>query len=384
MHDKNNSNSVLKALRKITINLLVLISFGLLLWSIVKAFSHQWTPFIGFSIVVALLVSFILSCTLFNKIRFRRPSMKLTVLSLVGLLVIAAFSGLEPLNTYKTNVFGKMAAFLPSENKTLNIPSTPYFADIIGKVTIISNSVMKDGKTLPSPSDGGQFWVVQIQVRNKGYEKPIKFNESWSVSMNSSLFGNENIGGVMPWIGGSNITVSQGQEGEVTLLLYTHPGMRKSDTGGIFFDVVPNVSSCRLRFIGQNSSGSQIDSFGIMSFSGSKVGVYNWDTKTVVDNSFKTPTFVNGSVTDIPFGTYVANTMLGDASLTLNRDGTYATTGGIEGKDVGTYFVGASSITFRSANPSLGSYTQVYSYSNQFNCLYLGPSQSVMIPYYRR
>lgn len=272
-----------------------------------------------------------------------------------------------------------------SSNAVLTPPSSQYLADIVGRVTLISYSVIKGGKSLPTPVPGSQFWVVQIFVKDKGYQTPIRFGPAgvpWSIQIPNSQIGPEEIGDVPDWIGGSSATISQGQTGEVTLLFIVHPGERQSSSGGIFFDVTPTPNSCRLRYIGDNGT-MQVDSYGSLESTGKVVGVYNWDSQTIVQAATPSPSSTQPT-SPIPFGTYEATTAFGSASITLNADGTYAMTGGLAGKDVGTYTISSSQITLRSANPSVGTYTQAYSYSAQFKCLYLGPNSSTMIPYYRK
>jgi hypothetical protein len=277
-------------------------------------------------------------------------------------------------------------------SRPLTPPSSEYMADIVGRVTVISSSIVKAGKTLPTPVPGSQFWVVQLFVRNKGYQTPIRFGPTgvpWSIQTTSGLLGApvEEIGSVPEWIGGSSVTILQGQEGQVTLLFIVSPAARQSSSGGVFFDVTPTPSNCKLRYIGTITQGSgnlQVDSFGSLVSTGTVVGVYDWDSQRIVQAAAPASPSPTRSVSPIPFGTYVATTAFGTSSVILNSDGTYAVTGGLMGKDVGTYILSSNQITFRSANPSVGSYTQSYTYSDQFKCLYMGSSSTAMIPYYRQ
>jgi hypothetical protein len=156
-------------------------------------------------------------------------------------------------------------------------------ADIIGRVNIISYDVLKEGKSLPTPTEGDQFWVVQLFVRNKGYQNPISFGPKgvlWYIQTTSSQLGYEDVGLIPDWIGGSNVTIPKGQEGQVTLLFIVRPASRVSSSGGVFFDVTPTPKTCRLRYIGMVPQGSgylQTDSFGSLVSSGISVGVYDWD-----------------------------------------------------------------------------------------------------------
>lgn len=114
----------LKILGKLGLNLLVLTTLGLLIWSSIKAFSHQWTPAIGGTVVIATLTLFILMSTQLSKWKYRKPSMKLTVFGLTMLFLVAAFSGVEPIASYKDMVLNKVSTTIQSTNSVPQPPTT--------------------------------------------------------------------------------------------------------------------------------------------------------------------------------------------------------------------------------------------------------------------
>lgn len=161
---------------KFIINLLFVALLILFVWSCVKAFSHEWSPYVGFAVVVVILVSFLLSCILFNKFKLLSPSLKLTVMSLFVLFMIAAYSGIEPINTYKNRMFRTIglgqtflvnsygiktsvsAANMPWDKKELDISKTENIllaAQLISKAGDLKpNAQAVNGKDLyDNPTD---------------------------------------------------------------------------------------------------------------------------------------------------------------------------------------------------------------------------------------
>ncbi|MBN1644380.1 MAG: hypothetical protein JW856_06150 [Dehalococcoidales bacterium] len=105
------------------LNCSLLASLGLLIWSGFKLFSHQsaQTPLIGSIILILELIFFIWICRVITKNSWRKPSMKLTVFSLIVLFLILAFAGVEPLSTYKDIVGDKIQSTFSSRNNNSGI-----------------------------------------------------------------------------------------------------------------------------------------------------------------------------------------------------------------------------------------------------------------------
>ena len=273
------------------------------------------------------------------------------------------------------------ASAVPSS--VLTPPSSQYLADIIGRVTVISNNVVLGGSALPNVTPGIKYWVTQIFIRNKGYQSvQIGLTGAPWLIRTSVVQPPQDVGGVPGRIVAPSVTITQGQEGQVLFVFGVWPPNPYSSN-----PVIPNPNNSQIRFMGLVSQGStnlQVDSFGSLVYTGAVAESYDWDSQSVVQATIHASPSPTRSVSPIPFGTYVSSTQFGTASITLNSDGTYVMTGGLFGKDVGTYVLSLNQITLHSANPSLGQYTQLYSYSDQFKCLYMGLSSSAMIPYYRQ
>jgi uncharacterized protein YkwD len=90
-------------IRKLLLNLLVITGFGLAIWTGYILFTHQTTPVKGtivFLVVVGFLIWFI-SVVRSRRYRYTKPSFKLVFWSLVGIFLVCAFAGVEPMSTVK-------------------------------------------------------------------------------------------------------------------------------------------------------------------------------------------------------------------------------------------------------------------------------------------
>jgi len=88
---------------RLILNLSVLSLLGLLIWSGVLLFTQQFmqSPLIGSLLFVFELAVFIWLCRVVSRNRWRQPSMKLVVISLICLFLIFAFAGVQPMAEYK-------------------------------------------------------------------------------------------------------------------------------------------------------------------------------------------------------------------------------------------------------------------------------------------
>ena len=163
-------------------------------------------------------------------------------------------------------------------NSTLSPPASPYPADIIGYVTIADKVVVRlpnSGKEFePTPlGEERGWWIVDISVKNRDYEKPI--TSIWDPSLSMPV-GQEH------WMW--SITI----DGKVWSYLedvdiFPPPSMRvhKGQSGkATFLFGVPNkymeLSDVQLCYRGQEPY-----SYGSLS-SSEKVAVYDWDLKKAV------------------------------------------------------------------------------------------------------
>lgn len=90
-------------IRKLFINLLVITGLGLAAWTGYLLFTHQTAPVRGtiiFLVAVGFLI-WIISLLHSRRYRYAKPSFKLVFSSLLGITLVCAFAGIEPLATYK-------------------------------------------------------------------------------------------------------------------------------------------------------------------------------------------------------------------------------------------------------------------------------------------
>lgn len=76
------------------------------------AFTHQLPPVVGAISFIVIVGFFIWFITVLRKssIRYRTPSFLLVFLSLVGITLICAFAGVEPLSAYKDKLLGSISS----------------------------------------------------------------------------------------------------------------------------------------------------------------------------------------------------------------------------------------------------------------------------------
>jgi len=108
-------------IRKLFLSLLVIAGLGLATWTGYLLFTHQSDPISG-TVTLLLEIGFliwIISVLRSRKYKRIKPSFKLVFFSVVGITLICAFAGIEPLATYKdtsldviTTQAGKVAEFL--------------------------------------------------------------------------------------------------------------------------------------------------------------------------------------------------------------------------------------------------------------------------------
>lgn len=108
-------------IRKLFLSLLVIAGLGLVTWTGYLLFTHQSDPISG-TVTLLLEIGFliwIISVLRSRKYKRIKPSFKLVFFSVVGITLICAFAGIEPLATYKdtsldviTTQAGKVAEFL--------------------------------------------------------------------------------------------------------------------------------------------------------------------------------------------------------------------------------------------------------------------------------
>jgi len=110
---------------RLILNLSALSLLGLLIWSSIMLFTHQFmqSPLIGSLLFIAELGVFIWLCTVVSKNGWRRPSMKLTVFSLICLFLIFSFAGVQPLSDYKDSLFNSISTYFTNAGQTDTTPA---------------------------------------------------------------------------------------------------------------------------------------------------------------------------------------------------------------------------------------------------------------------
>jgi len=106
----------LKFLLKLCLNLAILGGFGALVWEGYRLFMHELdalsgsiTLIIGFVFWVAVIkLSRSRSARYWFRYKGTPPSFKLTLVSVIAMVLIFAFAGVEPLSDYKDDVIGKV------------------------------------------------------------------------------------------------------------------------------------------------------------------------------------------------------------------------------------------------------------------------------------
>jgi len=94
-----------KKITKLFLNLVILAGFGMLIWHGYFVFTHKTKPFINFSILITGIIAWILLIKLLrSKYKRTTPSFKLTTFSVIAILLILTFAGVQPLAGYKDNL----------------------------------------------------------------------------------------------------------------------------------------------------------------------------------------------------------------------------------------------------------------------------------------
>ncbi|HEX7365237.1 MAG TPA: CAP domain-containing protein [Dehalococcoidia bacterium] len=95
---------------KLFLNLLVLALLGLIVWSAVKLFLGEflYSPLIGSIVFFVEIAAFVLLCRHTRANKWRPPSIVVTTLVIMAMLIIMAFAGVQPLTNYKNNLTNRI------------------------------------------------------------------------------------------------------------------------------------------------------------------------------------------------------------------------------------------------------------------------------------
>jgi len=92
---------------RLALNLYAIFLFGLIIWSGIALFSQQFlhSPIVGALIFISEIIAFIWISRVVARNGWRWPSMKMTIIFSICLLLIFAFAGVQPFSGYKDQVF---------------------------------------------------------------------------------------------------------------------------------------------------------------------------------------------------------------------------------------------------------------------------------------
>ncbi|GEM_PF-6062031 len=143
---------------RLFLNLGLLYLLGLLVWTGFKVFSDTSfvSPLVGSALFLWELVLFILAWIVVSRNSWRWPSMKLTVLSLMAMVVVMAFAGVPPLLDYKDKVMQSFSSrFSPSSVGSSSKPAATFTTDRVPTSTTMTSGrsstavVSTTGASLP-------------------------------------------------------------------------------------------------------------------------------------------------------------------------------------------------------------------------------------------
>jgi len=121
-------NKTLGQLYRTVLNLSILSLMGLLVWSGIVLFGQRFlsSPLAGALVFLAEFVFFVWMWRVVARNSWRRPSMKLTVFTIIVVFVVLAFAGVKPLSTYKDTAWNKIkSAFSSVNNGSPQEPVSP-------------------------------------------------------------------------------------------------------------------------------------------------------------------------------------------------------------------------------------------------------------------
>jgi hypothetical protein len=133
---------------RLILNVSLLSLLGLLVWSGAMLFSQRFmqSPLAGSLVFVFEFAVFIWLCRVVSRNSWRQPSMRLTLSSVILLLLIFSFAGVQPLSAYKDSLVNSISTYFtdgsqldttPSPSDTTPAPSdtTPSSSDKINSHT---------------------------------------------------------------------------------------------------------------------------------------------------------------------------------------------------------------------------------------------------------
>jgi len=134
-------------IRKLFLNLLVIAGFGLAIWTGYILFTHQTTPVKG-TVIFLVAVGFsiwVISVIRSRRYRYTKPSFKLVFWSLVGIFLVCAFAGIEPMSTVKDRGISWVGEKWETVTSGISTPTSPTSTpgDIASAVSQVEPAVVR-------------------------------------------------------------------------------------------------------------------------------------------------------------------------------------------------------------------------------------------------
>ena len=102
---KHRHPKLIKEATKLALNLAILAGFVMLIWYGYLLFTHKVDPLVGSIVfIVGIAVWVILIRILRRRYKWTKPSFKLTTFSVIAIVLILTFAGVQPLASYKDNL----------------------------------------------------------------------------------------------------------------------------------------------------------------------------------------------------------------------------------------------------------------------------------------
>jgi len=217
-----------------------------------------------------------------SRYRGRTPSFNLVFFSILGIALICAFAGIQPLASAKDEALSWAQGFtseirerLPSD--TADLPdeeitsASEHPAQISGRVVIAEKVIAyyKSAQTATrmelTPPEGKIWWVIDISVKNIAYEEEILASHNrWAIA-GTHVYYAKSYADMIPAAYPMNVSI--GQTGETTFRFLVPDSLRVGETKLVY-------------------QTSEAVSYGTLS-GGERVPLYDWDSRSVIKEPFE-------------------------------------------------------------------------------------------------
>ncbi len=186
---------------RLFLNLAILASLGIIVRTGIVLFSQQfYSALTGSLLFIAEFAFFIWLWRVVSKNSWRRPSMKMTVFSIIGLFLIFSFAGVQPMSGYKDVALDKIQAAFASNNEAISQSS-------------LSRTPLTPPATTPASIPGPVVTPVQISVQTS------ESDADQSISTRTGIYKNYYLGLVNSPDGNIGGNGCYDDEGEFIILI---------------------------------------------------------------------------------------------------------------------------------------------------------------------